>query len=56
VRGYAKRSGLSEKHVYQTLKADLPLTASQALELGFIDEIVDNIPATSSRPDYTLKF
>jgi len=56
VRAYSKRSGLSAKQVHQILKSDLPLTATQALELGFIDEIVDNIPDKSIKPDFTLKF
>ncbi len=56
LRAYSKRSGLSEKQVHQFLKNDLPVTAQQALELGFIDEIVDNIPVKSIKPDFSLNF
>ena len=45
----------SEKHIHHILKVDLRFTATQALELGLIDEIVDNIPARSAHPDYMFK-
>lgn len=56
VRVYSKRSHLPEKQVHQILKNDLPMTASQALNYGFIDEIVDNTPSKSIRPEFSLKF
>jgi hypothetical protein len=50
------RSGLSTARVHELCTNAQPLTARQALALGLIDEVVDNLPAQSTRPDYSLQW
>ncbi len=54
VEMYSKRSKLSMKEVHELCKGDTSMTAKQALEYGFIDEIVETLPKNPVRPDYSL--
>lgn len=51
---YSKRSKLSKREIHELCKADTTMTAKQALEYGFIDEIIETLPETPFRPDYSL--
>lgn len=50
-----RRSGLSICRLTHLCKDDTSLTARQALQLGFLDEVIDALPAQSVRPAYQLK-
>jgi ATP-dependent protease ClpP protease subunit len=54
---YEKRSKLSRAKLHNLCKGDTRLTALEALEYGFIDEIVHVAPQQEQqRPNYCLKF
>jgi ATP-dependent protease ClpP protease subunit len=54
---YEKRSKLRRSQIHNLCKADTRLTASEALEYGFIDEIIHVAPnQVPSRPNYSLTF
>lgn len=42
---YAKRTGLSDARIDELMNAETWLTADEALHMGFVDEIVEAIPA-----------
>lgn len=48
VKAYAARSGKTEDEIAAMLTAETWLTAQEALDAGFIDEILDPIDATAS--------
>jgi ATP-dependent protease ClpP protease subunit len=51
----ARRSGkCSVAQIHALCKADLPLTASQCLAHGFLDEVLSTMPQVSVRPDYSI--
>lgn len=52
---FARRSGkCTAQEIHALCKADLPLTPSQCLEYGFVDEVITTIPQVSARPDYSI--
>jgi ATP-dependent protease ClpP protease subunit len=52
---FARRSGkCTAQQVHALCKADLPLTPSQCLEYGFLDEVSANVPPVSVRPNYAI--
>jgi hypothetical protein len=53
---YTRRAGLSVQRVQSLCGNALPFTARQALAMGLIDELIDNLPTRSTRPDYTLRW
>jgi ATP-dependent protease ClpP protease subunit len=54
---YEKRSKLSRAQLHNLCKGDTRLTASEALEYGFIDEIIPVAPEkTPDRPNFSLQF
>jgi len=53
---YMRRAGLSIQRVQYLCTNALPFTARQAYAMGLIDELIDNLPMCSTRPDYTLRW
>lgn len=52
---YARRSKLDKTQLHQLCKADTRLTGRQALEFGFIDELIEVAPESiPERPNYSL--
>ena len=52
---YEKRSNLSRLQLHNLCKADTKFTAKEALEFGFIDEIIHVAPAkVPDRPNFSL--
>ncbi len=47
---YARRSGLPAKRIHDLCRSDVRFTAHQALAMGFLDEVIDPAPSTSTRP------
>lgn len=51
-----RRSGLSPARVHELCAKAQPMTARQALALGLIDEVIDNLPTQSTRPEFSLRW
>ena len=47
---YSRRSGLPAKRIHELCRSDVRFTAHQALAMGFLDEVIDPAPSTSTRP------
>jgi ATP-dependent protease ClpP protease subunit len=53
---YARRSGLPVRRIHELCRSDVRFTSHQALAMGFLDEVIDPAPTTSTRPpaDYQI--
>lgn len=52
---YSKRTGkMTKAQVHSLCMQNASITSYQALEFGLVDEIIDNLPTQSFRPDYLL--
>jgi len=47
INAYRKRTGLSDKALWDILNAGKPMTAHQAKEIGFVDEVVEDMKAVA---------
>jgi ATP-dependent protease ClpP protease subunit len=54
LNNYSERTGISSEEILKMLEAETWMTAQEALELGFIDEITDEV-LTQNTPVATMK-
>ena len=53
---YRKRTGMSEQALWEVLNAQRPMTAQQAKELGFVDEVMESMKAVAYADIKFLKY